>query len=251
VIRPTLLPRGAGLAIGAGAVLCLVAATPDARAGDEKTVVAAAVAHEKLVGVWKLDPELSEDPRAKMREAGGGRGPGGGGWGGGGGGGGWGGGHGGRGGGGGWGGGHGGGWGGPGGRGGYGQPGGGEAGVAEARGGAVMRPIAFDSQVTITNLTPEITMIDPEGGIRKINADNKTYKDDSGTEVKAHWEDKGLVVETKTARGGQVKEIWSVADEPRRLTVLVKVARPFGGDEVTVKRVFDPSQPETPRPAGQ
>jgi hypothetical protein len=37
-----------------------------------------------------------------------------------------------------------------------------------------------------------------------------------------------------------------VASDPRRLTVLVRVDRPFGG-EVTVKRVFDPSGPEAAR----
>ena len=76
--RPAACVKGVGLVIGAGAVLVLSAGAPAVRAAkDEKPAVtaeAAAAAHENMVGVWKLNPELSEDPRAKMQAEGGGRG---------------------------------------------------------------------------------------------------------------------------------------------------------------------------------
>ena len=232
--------KGAGLAIMAGVVLVLTTGAPSARAAmDEKPTVTAeeaAATHQRMVGVWKLNPELSEDPHAKMQAEGGGRGgPGGYGGGppGGGGGGGWGGGHSGAGG--------GGGGAGGGGRGGHGMPrGGGAPGES-----SFTRPIAFNPELTVTNLAPEITMVDPDGEIRRLHADNKPYKDSSGLEVKTRWEAAGLVIETKTPRG-QVKETWSIADEPRRLTVLVRMDRPSGG-AFTVKRVFDPSEPGAKR----
>jgi hypothetical protein len=245
--RQSHLATRAGLALGAGAVLVLAAAAASAGgAGDDKQAAspAAVAAQEKLVGVWKLNPELSEDPRAKMRADGGSGGGGGGGWGSGhGGGGGWGG-HGGGGGGGGWGG-HGGGGGGGGGWGGHGGNGERPSGGGAPGEVSFVRPIAFNPQLTVTNLTPDITMIDPDGGIRRLHADNKAYKDESGLEVKTRWEEAGLEVETKTARG-KVKETWSVTGEPRRLTVLVRMDRPYGG-EVTIKRVFDLSAPDAPR----
>jgi hypothetical protein len=105
--------------------------------------------------------------------------------------------------------------------------------------------MAFNDQVTVTNLQPEITMVDPEGEIRRLHADEKSYKDSSGSEVKTRWDGASLVVETKAVRG-KVRETWSVSDSPRRLTVLVKMDRPFGG-EVTVKRVFDASTAEDAR----
>jgi hypothetical protein len=241
--------RGAGLAIGAGAVVILVAGVPAARAAsDEKPAVAAeeaAAAHQKMVGAWKLNPELSEDPRAKMQAEGGGRGApggfgggppgGGGGFGGGppgGGGGGWGGGP---------SGGGGSGGGGRGGHGGSGRP----PGTGAPGEGSFTRPMAFQPELTVTNLAPEITMVDPDGEIRRLHADNRPYKDSSGSEVKTRWEAAGLVIETKTPRG-QVKETWSIAAEPRRLTVLVRMDRP-GGGAFTVKRVFDPSEPGAKR----
>jgi hypothetical protein len=56
--------------------------------------------------------------------------------------------------------------------------------------------------------------------------------------VKTRWEADRLVVETKGERGS-TKEMWTVGGDPRRLTVLLDIKPPYGG-EVTVKRVFDP-----------
>ena len=101
------------------------------------------------------------------------------------------------------------------------------------------RPMLFTaSRITVTNLTPTVTILDPEGGqVRQLHADDKTSREENGNEVKAKWDGSRLVVETKTPRGS-VKETWTVSAEPRRLTVRLDVKRSFGG-EVTVKRVFD------------
>jgi hypothetical protein len=96
------------------------------------------------------------------------------------------------------------------------------------------------SRLTVTNIEPEITMLDPDGEQRRLNADDKAYKDDAGFETRTRWDAGRLVVETKGERGS-TKETWSVGSDPRRLTVLLEVKRPYGGS-VTVRRVFDPLQ---------
>jgi len=101
------------------------------------------------------------------------------------------------------------------------------------------------SQVTVTNLTPEVTVLTPDGAIRHLHADDKPYQDESGVEVKTHWDDSKLIVETKSERG-KIKETWSVSEDPRRLQVQLDVDRPFG-NSVKVKRVFDAVDPNAPK----
>jgi hypothetical protein len=215
----------AGVASSAALVLFLGSRAPvradDKPADDATTAVAA---HQQLVGEWKLNPELSEDPFAKMRAAReeGGRS---GGWGGGRGGGGW-------------GGGHGGGWGGGGGHHGRGGGYGGSSGSSGEGAGGARSMMLTATQITVTNIAPEVTILDPDGQIRRFHADDKAYKDDAGNEVKARWDGDRLVVETKGQRGS-TKETWTVGGDPRRLTVLLEIKRPYGGT-VSVKRVFDP-----------
>ncbi len=212
----------AGVASSAALVLLLTSRAP-VRAGDKAADEGAAVAaRQQLVGEWKLNAELSEDPFAKMRQAreeGGGSG---GGWGGGGrGGGGWGG-----------GGGHHGGHGG-----GYGHSGGGAQQRGEG-GGYARSMMLTASQITVTKIDPEVTVLDLDGQMRRFQADDKGHKDDAGSEVKAKWDADRLVVETKGERG-TTKETWSVGGDPRRLTVLLEIKRSSGGS-LSVKRVFDP-----------
>jgi hypothetical protein len=186
---------------------------------------AAGAGRLQLVGEWKLNPELSEDPREKMRQAraeGGrpeGGAPGGGG----------------------------GGWGGHGSGHGHGAPGGQGRGQNRPQGDAEGRwrsMLLTASRITVTNLEPEVTMLDPEGDLRRLHADDKAYKDDTGTEVKARWDASRLVVETKT-QAGSIKETWTVDSDPRRLTVLLELRR-SSGEGVTFRRVFDPIARDAP-----
>ena len=230
--------RGRVLLVGLACAASLAIGTRTrVRAADDKPADDVTAARQRLVGEWKLNAELSEDPREKMRQAfagaGGGGGQGGGGRSGGGGGyGGYGGGY----------GGHGGGRHGGGGRGG--APSG--QGASSENGTEPARPMVFTAtQLTVTNLTPTVTILGSEGEMRQLHADGESYKDESGTEVKARWDASLLIVETKTERGS-VKETWTVsADDPRRLTVLLGIQRPNGA-EVKVKRVFDPGRAATP-----
>lgn len=223
--------------VGAALVAGVVAPRP-ARAGEKATdETTVASARQSLVGEWQFNKTLSDDPRAKMsegrRRAGGGPpdggpvgGPPGGGTGG-------------------WGGrppagGPGpGGW---GGRSGGGRPGPGRGGPGGPSGGMVLEA----QRITITNLTPEITMVTPEGGLRTLHADGKGYRTSSGGTVKTRWKGVELMVETK-GDGGSVKESWSVSAPPLRLTVLLELQRPFGGT-VKILRVFDPRPPDGGEP---
>ncbi len=204
--------------------------------GNEKPEddAAVAAARQSFVGEWQLNKALSDDPRVKLhtgRPEGGGPGggepheggPGGGAWGGGR--------RGGRPGGGGWGGGR---------RG---------EGMGQERPGGAARPetgmLLSADRITITNLTPEITIVAPEGELRTLHADGKSFRNSSGGTVKTRWAGARLLVETKGEHGG-MKETWSVTAEPRRLTVLLELQRPFGST-VTVKRVFDRPATTTPQ----
>ena len=227
--------------LGVG-VLVSALRTEPVRGGDKPVdETALAAVRQSFVGEWTLNKELSDDPRAKMREGrpeggppGGGE-PGGGGWGGG---------H--RGGGGGWGGGGRGGGGGWGGGGGGGRRGGGMGPERAGGGSGPAGGMLFSAdRITITNLTPEITIVAPEGDLRTLHADNQGYQTSGGATVKTRWDGTRLLVETKRERGG-MKEAWAVSTEPpRRLTVLVELERPSGGS-VRIKRVFDPRASDTP-----
>jgi hypothetical protein len=206
----------------AGAVLTAPVCATEKAVADAAAVAAA---RQSLVGEWKLNKELSDDPRAKMREGrpeggwGGGRGGGG---------------RGGRG---------GGGWGGGGGRGGGGRGGATDPDRSGESGGSARGMRFTADKITITNLTPEITIVGPDGTLRTLHADNQGYQDSSGGTVKTRWDGTRLLIETKGDRGG-MKEAWTVSATPRRLTVVMDVQRLSGGS-VTIKRVFDPFQADT------
>jgi hypothetical protein len=108
-------------------------------------------------------------------------------------------------------------------------------------------------RITITNLTPEITIVAPEGEFRTLHADNQGYRTSSGGTVKTRWDGTRLLVETKGERGA-LKEAWTVSAEPRRLTVVLGLERPNGGT-VKINRVFEPpaadvKAPEATSPPG-
>ncbi len=192
--------RAAAVLLLASAALFIAPAAP-ARSTEPPQPALTAVEGERLalVGEWRLNTALSDDPGAKMHEAredGWGRGRGGG---------------------------HGGG------------------------GGSDPTPAMLftPSYITITNLLPEITMLEPDGGIRRLHADDKLYQKASGAEVRTRWEEGRLLVETKAERG-RVRETWAATRQPRRLEVRLDVERPSGG-AVVIKRVFDPVDPNAPR----
>jgi hypothetical protein len=230
----------AGAACVAFASLALLAPEPPAAPVPPGAGAAAAGSvRQGLIGQWVLNTSESDDPRAKLTEGrpeGGRRGPEGGGPG----------------------------WGGPGGGSGRGSGGGfgrgrggfGGRGGPEGEGGArpAAPPLILEAQrITIANLEPEITMLEPDGAVRRLHADGRAYQDSNGAEVTTRWHKDALVVETKAGRG-RVKETWSAAAGPRRLTVVVEIERPFRGDAVTIRRVFDAVEldaaPREPAPAG-
>ncbi len=199
--------------------------------GDENPALEAPT--PRLAGRWKLNPELSEDARAKMREAreawpgdgsGGGRGgasgAGGGerGW-------------------------------GRGGHGGGGMGRGRGAGRSGANGGdpqvAMREVFEAPAEFTITPTASEVVILEKDGRLRALHADGKKYKAEGGTgEVETRWDGRQLVVDTKSERGAHVTETFDAAPDGSRLTVTLKVdgsRRP----SVTVKRVYDPAEAVT------
>lgn len=216
---------GPGLAIGllSGLALAYPALTQETASTPKDTPASRA----GFVGRWKLNHELSEDPMKKMRESrpegsgggggaypgGGGRGGGGRGWGGGGG----------R-------GGHGGGRGGGGG----GRPSGSDGGQESSR-GRLMPP----SEVTVTQLEPDIVFVEPEGHIRTLHPDGHKYPNEAdGTEVKTHWDGARLLVETTTSRGSKLTETWSLSPDRKQLTVVRNMESP-SRPAVSVRTVYD------------
>lgn len=199
----------------------------------QKAMTPQAAERAQLIGRWKLNQEESENAREKMRESmqkSGGRRPGGGG-------GGWGGGMaggmaggGGRG---------GGGWGG--GRGPGGGPGGGNPEGAGNPRAAIWTLLAAPVEIDVTQLEPEVVLAEPGGQIRKLHPDGKKHKlEATEAEVKTRWDGPKLLTETTTERGGKLIESWNVDPEKRRLIVMLKMERPWGGEPVTVRRIYDP-----------
>lgn len=213
--------RGA-LSLVAGTILAGSALAGSGQQGKEGAPTEPARS-QWLVGEWKLNPELSEDAREKMRQAieqsrrGGGMGRY------------------------------------PGGPGGMGHPGGGgmggyPGGGPGGRGGPERGPgrdgvgppnlsLLNATELTIANVSPEVSIIEPGGFVRNLRPDGQKHESPSGGEVRASWDRGRLRVETKLERGS-VKESWSVDEQSRRLTVELEVQQ-GGLAPVKVKRVFD------------
>ena len=201
-------------------------AAEDAPEGRET----ARTGRQTLVGQWILNPDLSEDPQEKMREAmqkqmqmqgGGGRSGGMG---------------------------RGGGMGGQGGMGGgTGRAGGGGGGMGRGGDDERRRPpmMTFFSadDLTVTHIAPAVAIVEPDGRVRTLQPDGEKYQVEHGEgEVKTRWKGDALVVETKTERG-KMKETWSVSPQTGLLTVKLEI-EPGGGrmPKVEVRRVYDPAE---------
>ena len=92
------------------------------------------------------------------------------------------------------------------------------------------------SLFTVTNLVPEVTILEVDGGVRRLRADATPHRAANGMETTARWNGGRLVVETRT-RGGRIVETWSASLEPRRLEILLQVAQCRGGT-TSLRRVF-------------
>jgi hypothetical protein len=226
-------------------VTCLPPMARTARGEDAKPAGEARASTNDLSGRWVYNVSLSDDARAKIREARHGGGSSGGAWGGG------------RGGGyGGYGGGSSGGSGGMGGRGGHGGMGGrgyggGFGGGAGSDGGGVpdearagVRSVVDPPlELKVTQSATEVDVEDMAGKKRTLYPDGKKYKADDGkAEVKSSWHEGSLRVETRTSHGGSVTETWERAPDGSRLTVNLKIDGRFG--KVELKRVYDSEPPE-------
>jgi hypothetical protein len=202
-----------------------VVAGPGALRADEKPKGALVTAD--LSGSWVYNPDLSDDARAKMREAmekaAGAGGPGGGRVAG-----------------------AGGGTGGASGGGRMGPPPGGTGGDDDPR--STMRALLEPAEeVTITQTGAEIAVEEKFGETRHLHPDGKKYKTDNGTsEMKATWKDGQLVVETKRAPASRVVETWERVPDGSQLIVNVKMEGGFG-PSLVLKRVYDRAKGEAPK----
>jgi hypothetical protein len=191
----------------------------------------------RLAGAWRLDPQRSEDARAKMRAQrerqrgamegrGGGRGEGGRG-----------GGFGGR--------------GGPGGprgsgRGGRSAGGGGEGTNTEAMRQALDDLLEAPESMAVTLGGSEIEILAKDGRARRLRPDDRKVKRESPpSETRAKWDGDTLVNETWLGDGMMhVVETWTVDAQTRELTSTLRIENTrFGGDPITVKRVYVPEVP--------
>lgn len=198
---------------------------PTTTAQEAAPASPAPAGHQAFVGRWKLNQDLSEDPREKMREAMRGRWGGGGGYG------------------------REGGMGGGMGRGGWGHHGGGawgrrggrdEGGGGSAREGArpPMMALLNASEITVTNVEPEVGLVEPDGVVETLYPDGKKHKNkDSGVETRTTWKDDTLKVERKTERG-KLKQTWSLSPDAKELTLLLEIQR-GSMPSVSVRRVYD------------
>jgi hypothetical protein len=195
-------------------------------------------ARPDLSGTWRLNEDLSEDPRTKMQEAGGrgggmGRGGGGGGEGGGG--------FGGR-----------GGMGGGGGRGGTGggggRRGGGDSGERSGDGAMhLSETLAAQKVLTISHKDPELVIRDLNGRSRTFFTDARKVEEErsEGTaKIQTKWKDRSIVVVTKLS-DREITDTYERAADGARLFVTTKMEG--GRAPFSFRRVYE--APLTPMPA--
>ena len=102
-------------------------------------------------------------------------------------------------------------------------------------------------ELTIVQTAAELAVEEKFGATRRLHPDGKKYKTDTGaSEIKSSWKDGKLVVETKSARGGRVLEIWERIPDGSRLIVNVKMEGGFGPG-LLLKRIYDRPEGESPR----
>jgi hypothetical protein len=182
-------------------------------------------------GTWKLNEDLSEDPRTKMREAGGGRGGGGGG------------GFGGR-----------GGMGGGGGRGGMGggtggghRGGGGDSGDSSGDGSSrFAETLAAQKVLTISHKDPQLVITDLNGRARTFFTDARKVEEEraEGTaKIQTKWKDRSIVVVTKLG-DRETTDTYERAADGARLFVTTKME---GKRAFSFRRVYE--APLAPVPA--
>jgi hypothetical protein len=232
---------------GVVAASALVAGAPVAVRADDKSEKPAdtplvkaevrvdAAGRPDFSGTWKLNEDLSEDPRKKMQEAGGGRSGGG---------------FGGRGGGGGEGGGFGGRGGGGGGRGGMGGGGGRRGGDSgESSGDGTMRlseTLAAQKVLTISHTDPQLVITDLNGRARTFFTDARRAEEErsEGTaKIQTKWKDRSIVVVTKLG-DRQITDTYERAADGARLFVTTKMEG--GRAPFSFRRVYE--APLTPMP---
>lgn len=192
-------------------------------------------------GTWRLNEDLSEDPRTKMQEAGGGHGSRGGGIGRGGGGGEGGGGFGGR-----------GGMGGGGGRGGMGGGGGrrgaGDSGERSGDGASRLgESLAAQKVLTISHKDPELVIRDLNGRSRTFFTDARKVEEErsEGTaKIQTKWKDRSIVVVTKLG-DREITDTYERAADGARLFLTTKMEG--GRAPFSFRRVYE--APLTPMPA--
>ena len=185
-----------------------------------------------LAGKWTLNKEQSEDARAKMGDAGGGRRPGGwspgagGGMGGGG---------------------RGGGFGGRGG--GAGGPGGGFSGRGSGqrdadrggRSGSMRSFFEPPEALTITQSAEEIGVDDGQRVLHLHPDGRKTKSDGGGAETTTKWRGNELVVESKSERGPKITSAYMALPEKHQLYI-TSTMEGRSGEPITVRRVYDAAE---------
>jgi len=189
-------------------------------------------------GTWTLNEDLSEDPRTKMQEAGGGRGPrggGGGGWGGRGGGG-------------------GGGFGGRGGMGGGGHRGGGDSGDGGGDGGdrssRFAENLAAQKVLTISHRDPEVVITDLNGRARTFYTDARKAEEErsEGTaKIQTKWKDRSIVVVTKVGNR-TITDTYERSADGARLFLTTKMEG--GRASFSFRRVYESALTPVPAEGG-
>ena len=218
-MRLLALALGTALAAPAGAAAAAASATE------------AATTAPSLAGKWTLNKEQSEDPRAKMRDSGGGRRPGGrspgagGGMGGGGRGGGF--------------GGRGGGAGGP--AGGFGGRGGGDRDADGGGRGPMHGFFEPPETLTITQTAEEIDVDDGQRVLHLHPDGKKTKTDGGGAETATKWRGNELLVESKSERGPKITSAYMTMPEKHQLYI-TSTMEGRSGDPITVRRVYDAAE---------
>jgi hypothetical protein len=179
-----------------------------------------------ILGAWKLDRDDSDDPRQKMQQARGSNSNGG---------------YGGR-------------------RGGLGgnYPGGGIGGGSGRRGGEsdddrerMQEFVQPSSKLTLSQKDAEVDVADDQYRTLELFTDGRKLqksKDLATQEIAAHWEEKALVTDEKSPRGGKMSRTFELSPDGTQLYETLHLTVGRNGSPIGIRYVYDQVQTSQPAP---
>jgi hypothetical protein len=119
----------------------------------------------------------------------------------------------------------------------------GEAAGTDARRTSLLHRLPAPAmEVAITQTELEVTILEKDGRLRRLIPDGKRHKKKGGEATTTEWRGTQLKVWTETDDGPGATEALSTSPDGKQLTIVYEIETSFGRS-VSVKRVYDRAPP--------